>query len=432
MTKKIEWPASPWKAWRVVLIAALFFFYEFIQMNMLNTISTDMLKNFHLTAASLGFMSSFYFMANLIFLFIAGMLLDRYSTRAIMLISLGICVVSTFLFGLATTITWVIVCRFLTGIGSAFCFLSVLRLISRWFPPQRMALATGVVVTMAMVGGMVAQTPFSLLTDALGWRSTLMIDAGLGLFIWLCIAMGVRDYPVRCTAQHQAEQVMLDQLGYWSSLRLAFLKPQNWLGGLFTSTINLPINVLGGLWGSMYLMTQAHLSDVNAATVSSMLFIGMVVGSPLVGWLSDMWARRKPLMILGACLSLGLIGFLWVSHIQNFISLCCLFGLIGFVSSTQIIGYPLVSESNPRVVTAMAVSVVNITTISGIGFIQWLFGLELEKHALHRLGHLSVAYAPSDFHAAMLIFVIGMGVALCAAVCVRETYGRQVNEAPKA
>lgn len=428
MTNPIQWPGSSRKAWRVVLIAALFFFYEFIQMNMLNTISDDMLKTFHLTAEALGFMSSFYFIANLIFLFIAGMLLDRYSTRRIMLISLGTCVIGTLVFSVAPSIGWIIFCRFLTGIGSAFCFLSVLRLISRWFPARRMALATGVVVTMAMVGGMVAQTPFSILTEHLGWRHTLLIDALFGLLVWGAIALGVQDYPACTARQHAHEQAALDRLGYWASLRLTFLKPQNWLGGLFTSTINLPINVLGGLWGSMYLMSL-HIPRVEAADISSMLFVGMIVGSPISGWLSDIWGRRKPLMILGALLALGCIWLLQMGGAHPALWYYIIFFCIGLVTSAQIIGYPLVSESNSHVVTAMAVSIVNISTISGIGFIQWLFGDILQREAQMHMGrHTGVVYSATDFHAAMWIFMVGMGIALVCALLVRETYGKQLEE----
>ena len=143
------------RSWAVVMIAALFFFYEFIQMNMMDAISGQLLKSFPINADGLGDMSSYYFLANVIFLLIAGTLLDRYSTRRIILCSLGICVLGTALFSISTSMFWITVCRFITGIGGAFCFLSVLRLATRWFPARKMALATGVIVTFAMSGGLV-------------------------------------------------------------------------------------------------------------------------------------------------------------------------------------------------------------------------------------------------------------------------------------
>lgn len=413
---------SSLRAWVIVLTASMFFFYEFIQMNMMDAISSALLQSFHMNAESLGAMSSYYFLANVIFLFIAGSLLDRCSTRRVILVSLGICVLGTALFGTATSYFWVTFCRFLTGIGSAFCFLSVLRLASRWFPARQMALVTGLVVTIAMTGGVVAQTPFEKLVLFMGWRHTLFVDAAFGLAVWFLIATVVRDFPGSHQELHQVEQQQLHQIGYFQSLRMAFLRRQNWLGGIYTSTINLPINVLGGLWGIMYLTTTYHFTKMEASYVTSMLFVGTIFGSPLAGWISDRMARRKPPMIFGAVLSLLLIlCVIWMPHL-SMVSLLALFFMIGFFSSTQIIGYPLVAESSKRVVTAMSVSVVNLTTIGGIGLIQGLYGYLLQTHAEHRVHHATTHYVTSDFHWAMVIFFVGYVLALLASLLVKETY----------
>lgn len=61
-------------AWIVCFSAALFFFYEFIQMNMFNAISADLMRAFSLNATGLGKLSAYYFYANLLFLPVAGAL----------------------------------------------------------------------------------------------------------------------------------------------------------------------------------------------------------------------------------------------------------------------------------------------------------------------------------------------------------------------
>ncbi len=87
-------------------------------------------------------------------------------------------------FALTTSIFWASLFRFLTGIGSAFCFLSVISLATRWFPSARLALVTGVIVTIAMLGGIAAQTPLMLLQHMVGWRNALVIDAAVGALIF--------------------------------------------------------------------------------------------------------------------------------------------------------------------------------------------------------------------------------------------------------
>lgn len=141
------------KAWMTVAIASLFFLYEFIQMDLFNVISQSLMHDFSITAAQLGTMSTFYFVANVLFLFISGVLLDRYSTRRIILLTMGLCVVATACFALTHNYYWASFFRFLTGVGGAFCFLSVVRLATQWFPASQMAFVTGVIVTIAFVGG---------------------------------------------------------------------------------------------------------------------------------------------------------------------------------------------------------------------------------------------------------------------------------------
>jgi hypothetical protein len=43
-----------------------------------------------------------------------------------------------------------------------------------------MALVVGVVVTMAMVGGILAQTPLALLTQNIGWRMAMQLVVAFG------------------------------------------------------------------------------------------------------------------------------------------------------------------------------------------------------------------------------------------------------------
>ena len=413
------------RSWFVVLIGGLFFFYEFIQMNMFDTISQVLIHVFSLDAAQLGVLSSVYFMANVLFLFVAGILLDRFSTKKIILIALAICILGTFIFSFANSFTLAAIARFLTGIGGAFCFLSIIRLASRWFPPRRMALVLGLVVTMAMTGGLVSQTPLTFIVDWVGWRSALRLDAYFGILILLLVLAVVRDFPLGHENVHKLEQREIHQLGFWRSWRLAFLRIQNWLGGIYTSTMNLPINVLGGLWGIMYVTKRYQLSHVVAANVTMMLFLGSIVGCPLAGWISDRMGLRRPPMIVAAVLCLLItLCIVYLSRPPHIV-IFALFLLLGIISSAQVIGYPLVAESSPRIVTATSVSIVNITTVAGIGMIQALFGYMMDIHIYHRLHHMSEHFLLSDFSWAILLFPLGYIIAILASVTVRETYCHQ-------
>ena len=124
-------------AWLVCISAGLFFSYELIQMHMLNSISPFIIKEFNLSATSFSYLSATYLLADVCFLIPAGMLLDRYSTRHIILIAMGFCIAGTFGFALAQDIYQACICHFLSGIGNAFCFLSCMMLVARWFDVKK-------------------------------------------------------------------------------------------------------------------------------------------------------------------------------------------------------------------------------------------------------------------------------------------------------
>src|SRR3990167_5624661 len=117
----------------------------------------------------------------------------------------------------------------------------------------------------------------------------------------------VQDYPSQHHEQHQRERQIIHEMGYWKSIGLAFLKKQNWLGGIYTCLMNLPISLLGGIWGVLYLVDARHVAQLSATFVTSMLFFGTVVGGPLAGWISDKIGRRRLPMLMGAVISLSLI-----------------------------------------------------------------------------------------------------------------------------
>lgn len=409
-------------AWIVTLTASLFFFYEFIQMNLFNAISVDLMRDFHLDASQLGHLSSMYFYANAIFLFPAGLMLDRFSTKKLLLFAVILCTLGTLIFGLAPTFTIAAIGRFMVGIGASFCFLSCIRISSRWFPPNKMAFVTGIVVTVAMSGGLMAQTPFTLLSQAVGWRNAVLIDAGLGVLIGLAIKFMVSDRPPDSHESAAAEKHVLQTMGFWHSIRLVLSNPYNWLGGLYTLLLNLPVFLLGALWGINYLSQVHHISNLQASYATAMFFLGVIFGSPAFGWFSDHIGRRVLPMIIGAVLSF--IAILLLMYIPNLslTAIIVLFFVIGFVTSSQVLSYPTIAELNPLALTGTAVSVDSVLIMSSGFIFQPLFGWMMELNWDGTMSNGAPVYSAHDFQNAMMIMPVGFVLGLIVAFFIKETY----------
>ena len=409
-------------AWAVVMVAALFFFYEFIQMHVMSTINMQLREAYRLNAEEIGQLFAMYFYANALFLFPVGNLIDRYSTRKLLLFAVSICTFGTFLFSIATAYWIAAIGRCCVGAGAAFCFLSCIRLASRWFPPNRMAFVMGAVVTMAMFGGMIAQTPFSLLVDYLGnWRNALLVDTALGVIIFLAIMLIVQDRPPDSGDAAQSDQAMLKQLGVLRCMKMAWFNPQNWLCAIYTSFINLPVFILGGLWGVPYLMKVHGLSATEGSYANSVFFIGVIAGSLIYGWISDHIERRVSPMIVGAILSL--IVMLSVMYLPGLSlwSIIALFFLLGLVTSSQILTYPTIAELNPIYITSTAVSIDSIFIMISGFLAPPFFGWLMEQGGHHATANGLTVYSIADFGRAMWLFPITMALGLVIAFFIRET-----------
>lgn len=412
-------PRGDLMAWVVCLSAGLFFLYEFFQLNIFDVINQPLRDEFHIDAAQLSWMSSAYLWADILFLLPAGIILDRFSTRTVILSAMFVCVLGTVGFALTDSFLLASFCHFLSGIGNAFCFLSCVVLVSHWFPPRRQALVIGSLVTMAFVGGMMAHTPFAYLYELFGWRRALLIDGAVGAVLLLWISWIVRDRPEDSPAKKQNSQGEIIS-GFVNALS----NRQNWLAGFYTSFLNLPIMVLCALWGASYLQVVHHLSEMAASNVVSLIFMGSVIGCPLAGWLSDSQGRRKPLMIVGAIATLITVLPLFLHNSLSQLTLSILFFALGFFTSTQVISYPLIAESNPAENTGASTGIASVIIMGGGGVGQVLFGWLMAHHAKISITTYNVA----DFQFAMWMFPITAVVALIAALMTRETYANAKSE----
>ena len=393
--------------WIICISAGLFFFYEFFQLNLFDVINQDLRTSFAINAAELSWMSSACIWANVIFLLPAGIMLDHFAAKKVILIALLICVLGTFGFAVTNSYAMATFYHSLAGIGNAFCFLACVVLVSRWFPPKRQALVIGLIVTMAFLGGMGAHTPLAYLNSNFGWRNAVLISGLFGLVILAWIAFFVQDKPA-------ATNNRLSDTNWSTKFKKSIRNKQTWLAGLYTSCLNLPIMVLCALWGGSYLVDVHGLSPITASNVVSLIFFGSIIGCPLLGFISDKHGKRKPTMLFGAVFSLLLVLPLVMNITLSATTLSIIFLALGFVTSSQVISYPLITESNHPSNTGVATGLASILIMSGGGFGQVIFGNIMASGATQ-------AHSISNYQNAMLIFPISALIALAAILLIQET-----------
>jgi len=273
---------------------------------------------------------------------------------------------------------------------------------------------------MAMSGGMVAQYPLTKLVLQVGWREALQMVGWLGVAMLIVMMLWIKDRPedVIETPRKKTNLLLIAKEAYFSAQTLR--------AAMYTSLMNMSVAVFGAMMGSLYLMQRLGVNKEDAAFVNSFLFLGAIVGGPLIGWCSDKLGVRLLPMKIGALAALGT--FLVILYLPLSLGvMSVMFFLLGFFTASQVISYALVAESSSPNITAMAVSIISILTQGGYILYQNIFSSLLLWHGeMNMLDGLPV-YSLGDYQTAALILPLGLIMAFLIVFRLKETYCRQLQ-----
>ena len=345
------------KFWLITLITALFPAYTFFQMGMLNVLGNYWLKYNPFVGHDVVYFSSAYLYADAFMLIFSGVILDHLKSSKVIPLALFINVIGTIMLLVSQNITWLILARLIGGLGHAFALISAFRMAILLFEENKHGVVIGATLTIAILGGFIAQAPFEKFILAYGWKAGVLADSVVGIVLVFVLWFTFKSQR-NLLNQNVTKAISLYQ--YFSGLIKASKLPANYLCGIYICLMSLPLMVYGMLWGNDYLETRYALSAIDASFASGMLFIGLIIGFPIIGWLSDRLRNRRRSMIYGALITFLLMLFFATASHLSFLSICILLLSIGFFSASQSIGYAVVGEINPKETNSSAMGFSNV------------------------------------------------------------------------
>jgi MFS family permease len=132
--------------------AGYYLSYLFRTINAL--IANDLAADLDLNAFHLGLLTSVYFLAIAVVQLPLGALLDRYGPRTIQSMLLLLASIGALVFASSEHFLALLLGRALIGLGVAVALMAGFKAIVLWFPPQRLALANGLVVMLGALGAL--------------------------------------------------------------------------------------------------------------------------------------------------------------------------------------------------------------------------------------------------------------------------------------
>lgn len=385
----------------------------------------DLMRDFLVGAAVLGNLSAIYFYAYAAMQIPVGVALDRWGARRALVTAALVCGVGTWLFATADNLWSAYLGRLMIGVGAGVTWIGTLKLVSDWFPRQKFAMMTGLTMMLGTAGAVIGQAPLAAVFPVAGRDGTMTVAAIFVLVLAGLIWGIVRNHPGPVTEASPRGR----GAGMLAGLRTVVRRPQCWIAAVFGGTMAASFQSFGGLWGVPYMMQAYGLERPVAALSTSLMLIGLGIGAPLAGWISDRIGRRRRPAIIGAVITLATFAALiyvpglpvWAARVL------LLFNGIAVGAST--ICFAIGRENNRVDAAGATLGFVNMGMIGGGALFQPLIGWILDLVWDGRMLAGARIYSVEAYQTAFLSLIACGVIALVSAYLVRETYCRPVDYA---
>ena len=143
------------------------------------------MHSLQIDAANMGTLSASYFYVYGVMQIPVGILIDNYGPKRPLIVACLLLTAGSFGFSYSHHVYMSYICRGLVGLGSAFGYLSCLKLIVNWFESQRFAFMCGLVNMVGMVGAFVGEIGLSVAMNYMTWRQLILSISYVGFFIFV-------------------------------------------------------------------------------------------------------------------------------------------------------------------------------------------------------------------------------------------------------
>jgi MFS family permease len=345
-----------------------------------------------------------------------GILLNRFGSKAMLVFGTAVMTGGQFLVAISTELGLAVAGRMLVGLGDAFIFISVLRLVNGWFVGPRATRVQQLVTNTGQLGQAVSAIPFASMLGAYGWNTSFTILAGASFAtVFICAVFIVNDRESR-SAEHKLPSLrivfgqLIENVKH-PGVRMAF-----WTHFVLQSAPS----VFSLLWGFPFLVGgQGIEPHIASLLLSSFVIIGFIIG-PLISSFCARYPQRRSFLILSTVLSLAIV-WTMVIFIPGkapiwLVALLCLVLATSGPMSMIAMDYTRSFIDKSRLGTATGF--VNIGGFVATFSMMFLAGiiLDLVKAASSAAGQTAELYSLNGFRWAMsvqfLVLIIGTAMFL--------------------
>jgi len=392
--------------WKIFAVLAVMFIVGFFYRVSMAVISADLARDLGLTAAELGVASAVFFYAFALAQIPLGPILDQYGGR---LVITGFGVITTcgaLTFALAPNFLTAVAGRALLGLGTASVLMGSLKIFTNWFSDQEFPRVSGYLLSAGSIGSVSATAPLAFAISVFTWRPTFVAMAIAQALATVLVYLMAQDAPTGPTGPSSTPtESPGEELSIVDVWRLLAKSPDFWLISLMAFFWYANYMVLLSLWGGPYLREALRLSHSESGITLLCTSAGYICGAGLLGKVIDRFRGSLEKTILAGQTALLILMTVMLGPAEHLAPhlLRIVFFLIGIVSASGVMIYPLARRLVPRRSAATAMTCVNFFLLLGAASMQHVMG-----HYISTYQRTPAGYPAAAYHGAFLIPICGL------------------------
>jgi len=421
--------------WLIFAILALAYFFVYFHRLSLSVVADALVREFDTSASVMGLLGSVYFYCYACMQLPAGLMADSLGPRKTVTFFLLIAAAGSLVFGLAQSITVAFVGRVLVGFGVSMVFIPTMKILSQWFRAREFAIMAGILNAVGGVGAMAATWILALITASFDWRIAFEIIGLLTFALVALVWLLVRDRPsdkgwpslIEIDYGRRETVAAPKTIGLWEGVCRVATEKYFWPIALWFFLDCGIFFGFGALWGGPYLMDVYGLTRTKTGSILSMIAWGMIIGSPLLGFLSEkiLRSRKKIIIFCTAILTTEMVILALFPASLPTPALYLVFFVFSFSASAIVaIGFTTTKELFPVAIAGTSVGTVNLFPFLGGAVFMPLLGKILDSYPQTTTGH----YDPQAYSQLLYLLCGAAGLALLCSFLMKETYHHQQEE----
>lgn len=312
----------------------------------------------------------------------AGVLLDRFGSKTLILVGAALMSGGQLTLAFTESLPTAIGARAVLGLGDAFTFISVLRLVPHWFTPRQVPLVTQLTGICGQLGQVLSAVPFFAVLNAWGWTTAYVSVAAIGVLSMVLTTALVKNTPHGNGVEIQSVSVR-ETL---TSVKTVWLRPGTRLGFFTHMGTQFSVTAFALMWGVPYLTNAQGLSAGVAGLMLTVSVVAAISAGVLIGIFTGRRPHRRSWLVLAIIGSNALIWTI-VLALPGRAPLWLLVTLIVVISvggPGSMVGFDFARTFNPSATLGTASGLVNMG-----GFIASLLVMQSMGAILDHAGGFS-------------------------------------------